>query len=750
MKKQIMLGALGRFTVRRRRWVLTGTLLAVAAAGVLGGGVFGRLSGGGFSDPDAASSRAATQLEEAFGVGDANLVLLVTAKGGSVDDPSVAAEGVALTRELASEPAVQQASSYWTLRSAPPLRSHDGRQALVLARIAGNEDAVDAAMEELLPRYTRHTELVTVAVGGQAAVFRQISAQVEDDLRTAEAITFPIVLVLLVLVFGSVVAAGLPLAVAVISVAGTLLVLLGLTLVTDVSIFSINLTTALGVGLGIDYSLFIVSRFREELHAGLAPAEAVVRTVQTAGRTVLFSGLTVAISLAALLVFPLYFLRSFAYAGIAVVALACLGALVFLPSLLALLGGRVDRWTLLGHRSKAGGGAWHRIATFVMRRPWPIAVSVVAVLLLLGTPFLGVQAGLYDDRVLPKQASSRQVQDQIRANFSSQEASALSVVAAGAGPAGPQRDRAVDRYAAALSSLDGVARVDASTGSYQDGRNIAPPTAARRFSSQDGTWLAVVPSVEPISSAGERLVHEVRSTPAPFQALVGGPSAELVDSRSIFASLPLAVGIIAVVTFVLLFVLTGGVLLPLKAIVLNLLSLSGTFGAMVWTFQQGNLSGLLDFTATGTLNTSMLILMFCIAFGLSMDYEVFLLSRIKEEYDRSENNQAAIALGLERTGRIVTAAAALLGIVFIALATSGITFLKMFGVGMALAVIVDATLIRAALVPAFMRLAGNANWWAPGPLRRLHDRIGLRETAEPVALATPPVELVESPSKDAA
>jgi putative drug exporter of the RND superfamily len=453
----------------------------------------------------------------------------------------------------------------------------------------------------------------------------------------------------------------------------------------------------------------------------------------------------------ALLVFPLYFLRSFAYAGIAVVALACLGALVFLPSLLAVLGGRVDRWTLRRRRPKAGGGAWHRIATFVMRRPWPIAVSVVAVLLLLGTPFLGVQAGLYDDRVLPKHASSRQVQDQIRANFSSQEASALSVVAAGAGSAGPQRERAVDRYAAALSSLDGVARVDASTGSYQDGRNVASPPAAARFSNRDGTWLAVVPSLEPISSAGERLVHELRSTPAPFQTLVAGPSAELVDSRdSIFGSLPLAVGIIAVVTFVLLFVLTGGVLVPLKAIVLNLLSLSATFGAMVWTFQQGNLSGLLGFTATGTLNTSMLILMFCIAFGLSMDYEVFLLSRIKEEHGRSGNNQAAVALGLERTGRIVTAAAALLGIVFIALVTSGITFLKMFGVGMALAVVVDATLIRAALVPTFMRLAGNANWWAPGPLRRLHDRIGLREAAEPVTLATPPVQLAQPPSKDAA
>jgi putative drug exporter of the RND superfamily len=748
-----MLAAVGRFAVRRRRWVLATTLLGVVVAGALGGGVFDRLSAGGFSDPDAESSRARDELERVFGAGDPNLVLLVTAKHGSVDDPAAAAAGAALTRRLAGEPAVQQASSYWTLGSAAPLRSDDRRQALVLARIAGNQDKVDQAVRQLLPRYSRSSDLVTVAVGGQAAVFRQISAQVEQDLRTAEALTFPIVLVLLMLVFGSVMAATLPLAVAAIAVAGTLLALWLLTLVTDVSVFSINLTTGLGVGLGIDYSLFIVSRFREELHAGRSPGDAVVRTVETAGRTVLFSGLTVAISLAALLVFPLYFLRSFAYAGIAVVALACLGALVVLPALLAMLGERVDRFRLRRRiPNTVGGGAWHRIATFVMRRPWPIAIAVVAILLLLGVPFLGVEAGLYDDRVLPESASSRQVQDQIRANFTSQEASALQVVATTAGPAGSRRDRAVDRYAATLSSLDGVARVDASTGAYQHRARVAPPTAgSARFSSQHGTWLAVVPSVEPLSGAGQRLVHDIRATPAPFPTLVTGPSAELVDSRdSILASLPLAAAIIALVTLVLLFLLTGSVVVPLKAIVLNLLSLTATFGAMVWIFQEGHLAVLLGFTATGTLNTSMLLLMFCIAFGLSMDYEVFLLSRITEEHHRTGDNRAAVALGLERTGRIVTAAAALLGVVFLALASSQISFLKMFGVGMALAVVVDATLIRAALVPAFMRLAGTANWWAPRPLRRLHDRVGLRETAAPAVLVTPPVELAEPTSKDAA
>src|ERR671919_2757149 len=688
-----MLSRLGRFTVRRRRWVIVGTLLGVVVAGVLGGGVFERLSGGGFADPDAESTVGEERLGRVFRTGDPNLVLLVTARDGSVDDPAVAAEGIALTEELLAERGIRQAFSYWTLGSPPPLRSDDASQALVLARIAGDEDEVDAVIEQLAPEYTRSDGDMTVDVGGQAQVFRQISTQVESDLQRAEIITFPVVLILLVLVFGGVVAAGLPLAIGGIAVVGTFLVLSLLTIVTDVSIFSINLTTALGIGLGIDYSLFIVSRFREELRAGRSSDDAVVRTVETAGRTVLFSGLTVAISLSALLVFPMYFLRSFAYAGIAVVALALVGAIVVLPSMLAALGSRIDRWTLFRRRHRDDAdGAWHRIATFVMRRPWPIAIGVVAVLLVIGTPFLGARFGLPDDRVLPESSTSRQVQDQIREHFTSLEASALSVVAAGAGPAGAERDTAVDRYAASLSSIDGVARVDASTGSYQDGDRVFEPTAASaRFVGEEGTWLSVVPAIEPISEEGERLVADVRSTTAPFETLVAGPSAELVDTKAgITSRLSLAAAIIAVVTFVLLFLMTRSGLVPLKAIVLNLLSLTATFGAMAWIFQDGNLSGLLGFTATGTLDTSMPILMFCIAFGLSMDYEVFLLSRIKEEYDRTGDNVGSVAMGLERTGRIVTAAAAVLSVVFIAFATSGITFIKMFGVGMALAVVMDA------------------------------------------------------------
>lgn len=733
-----MLEKLGRFAVRRRRLVLLGTFVAVVVAAAFGGGAFDRLTAGGFNDPDAESSRGADKLQQLFDTGDPNLILLVTAKQGSVDDRAVAAEGIALTGELQGERSIDEAFSYWSLGSAPAFRSDDGSQALVLARVPGDEDEVADVVEGLSAKYTREESVIDVAVGGQGEIFRQVTSQVESDLKQAEMITFPILLIVLIVVFGSVVAAGLPLLIAAISVVGTLLTLFLLSLVTDVSIFSVNLTTMLGIGVGIDYSLFIVSRFREELRSGRGTEDAVVRTVQTAGRTVLFSGLTVAISLFALLVFPMYFLRSFAYAGVAVVGLATVGAVVILPSLLAVVGPRIDKWTVIrrSHNGR-GGERWHRIATFVMKRPWPTAIAVVAFLVLLGVPFLRAQFGLPDDRVLPESASSRRVQDEIRANFPSIEASTLPVVAVEAGPPDDERALQVHDYAARLSDVDGVARVDAATGSYQDGEKIAPPSEiSARFEGEDATWLAVVPAVEPLSEEGESLVRDVRSVEASFETFVAGRAAELVDSKNaLFEKIPGAALIIASVTFVLLFLMTGSVLVPVKAIVLNLLSLTATFGAMVWIFQDGNLSGWLGFTPTGTLNLDTIILMFCVAFGLSMDYEVFVLSRIKEEYDRTGDNVASVALGLERTGRIVTAAAVLISIVFAAFATSQITFIKMFGVGMTLAVVMDATLIRATLVPAFMRLAGKANWWAPQPLRRIHHRIGLREAPEPALQA---------------
>jgi RND superfamily putative drug exporter len=417
------------------------------------------------------------------------------------------------------------------------------------------------------------------------------------------------------------------------------------------------------------------------------------------------------------------------------VALAGLGAVVVLPALLAVLGPRIDRFALRHKPPKPlGEGLWHRVAVAVMRRPLPVTVVVVAFLLVLGAPFRHIELGLPDDRVLNEDSPVRQVNDELRRLFPNNEAGALSVVAEGPVDIEAQAGE-ITEYATRLSEVDGVARVDAVTGFFADGAKQAPAIElSERYGSDESAWLSVVPSVEPLSAEGEALVEDLRDAPAPFPVLVAGSSAELVDAKeTLFARLPIALAIIAVLTFVLLFLMVGSLLVPAKALVLNLLSLSATFGAMVWVFQDGHLSGFLDFTPTGVIDVFTPILMFCVAFGLSMDYEVFLLSRIKEEYDVEQDNEHAVAVGLERTGRIVTAAAVLLAIVFVAFATSQVSVVKLIGLGLALAVLVDAFVIRATLVPALMRLAGRANWWAPPRLRRIHLRYGIYED-EPLAV----------------
>ena len=727
---------LGRFTVRRRRLLLSLTILFVVVAGALGAGAFGKLQGGGFDDPGAESTKAHDLLERQFGAGDPNLVLLVQADSGSVDDAAVATAGRDLTDRLVATEGVEQVVSYWTLDEGAQLRSRDGTKAMILARITGSDTEIDERYLEIQDAFDGDQGAITVSLGGQAAVFADIAEQIGGDLATAEAISVPITLVLLVVVFGGLVAAGLPLLIALLSVAGTFLSLFLIGSVTDVSIYSINLTTALGLGLAIDYSLFIVTRYREELGKGLSPHDAVVRTVETAGKTVAFSAFVVAASLIALLVFPLYFLRSFAYSGISVVLIAAAGAVVSLPALLAVLGTRVNKLSIRKRQPRAdGNGFWHRLAQGVMRRPIPIAVGTIAILLVLGAPFLRVNFGLPTATALPSDAESRQVTEQLAADFETNSAESFAIVA----PTVDTTDSAaITAYATAVSSLDGVARVDTLTGSYAGGASVAEPdpASARFASGSNGVYLTVTPSIEQRSTAGERLVEDIRDIDPGFDTGVQGSAAQLLDTKAAIADrLPLALALIAVITFVLLFLVFGSLLVPLKAIVLNLLSLTATFGAMVWIFQDGNGAGLLGFTSDGALDVSMPILMFCIAFGLSMDYEVFLLSRIKEEYDRTGDNTHAVAMGLERTGRIVTAAAGLLAVTFLAFATSGVTFIKMFGLGLALAVVMDATIIRGLLVPAFMRLAGNANWWAPAPLKRLHQRIGFHEGEHPSPLA---------------
>ncbi|HEY2428854.1 MAG TPA: MMPL family transporter, partial [Acidimicrobiales bacterium] len=620
-----MLRRLAIAVVAHRKAVLAVSLLALLASFAYGAKVATRLNNGGFADPSAPSARADALLGSQFHTGDPNLVLVVTARQGTVDSSAVAAEGRALTSRLAGDGGVEGTASYWSLGNVPPLRSEDRRSALILARLSGNDDQVNRRVHQLEASLVGTHGPVTVTATGQAAVFRQVADTIRADLAKAEGIAIPITMILLIFVFGSLVAASLPLAVGALAVGGTFAALTALASVTKVSIFSLNLTTALGLGLAIDYSLFVVNRYREELRKGRDPDAAVVRTVETAGRTVLFSAVTVAASLAALLVFPLYFLRSFAYAGVAVVLIAAVGAVVVLPALLAVLGRRVDALDLrrailhrMGrepHVAEVGEGFWHRLATAVMRRPLPIATAIIAVLVLLGAPFLGVHFGQPDDRVLPPSASTRAAADVLRTDFHSGEAEAISVVA----PRAPAVPATVSAYAASLSRLPDVSRVDAVTGSFAAGTRVAPPSpATARFANPTGTWLSVVPvnTLEAQSPAGERLVHAVRADAAPWPVLVGGTSAQLVDSKtSIFAKAPWALGIVGLVTFITLFMMFGSLLVPAKAVVLNLLSLTATFGAMVWVFQSGHGAGLLHFTPTGTLDTTTPILMFCIAFG---------------------------------------------------------------------------------------------------------------------------------------
>ncbi|MCX5305968.1 MMPL family transporter [Streptomyces sp. NBC_00160] len=709
-----------RFVTARPRLTLLLALLVTALAVVAGGGVADRLGSGGWEDPGAQSTYATKALEREFPDSEPNLLLLVDAGEGTtgVDDPAVAAEAERLATALAAERGVVGVGSYWRTRQ-PALRSEDGRQALVVARVQGDEKTATAALDRMAPHFEGEHGPVRVSLGGPAAVQREVTRTIQEDLLRAELIALPVTLVLLVLVFGSAVAALLPLGVGIVAILGTNAVLRGLTEVTDVSVFAQNLTTALGLGLAIDYALFIVRRFREELAAGRDPVAAVGATLRTAGRTVLFSALTVAVSLSAMLFFPMYFLRSFAYAGVAVVLLAAAAALILLPAALVLLGERVNALDLrrLWRRGRpaaapAGpaetGRGWRWTAALVMRRAPVFAIATTAGLLLLGLPFLGVEFGTVDDRQLPENAPSHVVQEQIRDGFPNSPGGGLTVLAEGAsGPAdlAAYRDR--------LAALPGVVRVDGPIGS---------PTGSAY------TSFSVSVEGEAVGQTARDLVDDVRAVDADFKTSVTGQAAVLVDAQQAIAgALPAAAALVVLATLLLVFLLTGSLLIPLQAVLLNALSLTAMFGAVVWVFQDGNLSGLLSFTATGDIETTLPVLMFCIAFGLSMDYGVFLISRMKEEYDRTGDHESAVRTGLARTGGLITAAAVILAVVMVAIGTSRVTNTKMLGLGIALAVLMDAMVVRSLLVPAVMKLTGRATWWAPAPLRRLHQRFGLSE-----------------------
>ncbi|WP_328298755.1 MMPL family transporter [Streptomyces sp. NBC_00435] len=717
------------FVTGRPRLSLLLALVVTALAVFAGSGVEDRLGSGGWEDPGARSTYATRALEREFPGSQPNLLLLVDAGAAvgaaGVDDPAVAAEAERLTARLAAEPGVTGVGSYWR-SGLPVLRSGDGRQALIAARVLGDEKTANAVLDRIAPHYRGAHGPVEVTLGGPAAVQREVTSTIQEDLLRAELIALPVTLVLLVLVFGSAVAALLPLGVGVVAIIGTNAVLRGLTEFTDVSVFAQNLTTALGLGLAVDYALFIVRRFREELAAGHDPVAAVGVTLRTAGRTVLFSALTVAVSLSAMLFFPMYFLRSFAYAGVAVVLLAAAAALVLLPAALVLLGERVNSLDLrrLWRRGRpgrsgagaaapaAGGRGWARLTALVMRRAPVFAVVTTAGLLLLGLPFLGVKFGTVDDRQLPNTAESHVVQQQIRDGFPGSPGGALTVLTEGA--SGPFE---LDGYKRQVEALPGVLGVEGPVGG-------AAGTGYAYFS--------VLTEGEAVGEPTQDLVDRVRAVDAPFETSVTGQAAVLVDARKAIAEkLPLALAVVVLATLLLVFLLTGSLLIPLQAVLLNALSLTAMFGAVVWVFQEGHLSGPLSFTSTGDIETTLPVLMFCIAFGLSMDYGVFLISRIKEEYDRTGDHEGAVRAGLTRTGGLITAAAVILAVVMVAIGSSRVTNTKMLGLGIALAVLMDAMIVRSLLVPAVMKLTGKATWWAPAPLRRLHERFGLSEGESP-------------------
>ena len=747
-----MLSRLAELGIRfpRRVLALAGLVLLIAAA--YGAQAASHLASGGFYDTGAPSWQARNTLTNTFHTGDPNLVLEVKSAAG-VDSATARAAGLKIVADLQHQPHASSVTSYWT---APPaqaagLKSKDGHAALVVARVEGDDNTGPKRAAEIYKPLVGTHDGVTVQPGGIIASIHTVNDLTKTDLTKSEMIAVPLTVIALIWVFGSFIAALLPLAVGLSSIVGTMAILRLLSTVTNVSIYALNMTTAMGLALAIDYSLFIVSRYREEVRAGAVPDDAIRTTTRTAGRTVLFSALTVGLSLAAMLVFPVYFLRSFAYAGIAVVGLATIAALLLLPALLKVLGTRVDALDMrAGVRrllrrpppvvKPVEQTFWYRFANAVMRRALPVGLLITAILVALGLPFLHARFGYPDDHVVPKSEAVHQVGDDLRQNFTTNAGSTISIVANDISAA-PTR---VDGYATALSRVDGITSVTAASGTYVHGDRVAPGNAS--MTSGHITYLDLQTGADAQSDRAKSVLTSLRAVPAPWPVQFTGQTAINQDSlHALAVTMPIAIALIVLATFIVLFLFTGSVILPIKALILNTLSLSATFGAMVWVFQEGHFGALFpDLTTTGYLVPTMPPLMFCVAFGLSMDYEVFLLSRIRESWlesgRTSADNTRAVALGLGRTGRIVTAAALLMAIVFAAIANGRVSFMMLFGTGLTLAVIMDATVVRGILVPAFMRLAGRWNWWSPRPLARLHDRIGLSESpSEPDYVSREPV-----------
>jgi RND superfamily putative drug exporter len=698
-----MLGRLASVAQRRARWIVAAAAVFFFVAGALGGGVADRLIPYDATDPETESAEAEELLQGA-GYRSADVIVLVedvdvTARDGR--------ERVSeISDELAQRKDVQQVVGYLDTGSEDFV-SRGGDATYLSVRLTATEDDRRQDAAERITASLAGEEGVTV--GGNAVAQHEINEQVEEDLRRAEMLAFPLLFVLSLLFFRSLVASLLPLIVGVLAIVSTFLMLRVANELTDVSIFAINLVTGLGLGLAIDYSLFIVSRYREEIARTGPGLDAMRRTLATAGRTVLFSSLTVAGALASLLVFPQNFLHSMGLGGSLVALIAAAIALLVLPAILALLGERVNSLTpaFLRRRAEADArpadtGFWYRLSRFVMRAPGRIAAVTAALLIALGIPFLSIEFTSVDAQVLPEEASARQVDDVMRSEFPPFRDTPITLAVTG------DESQAKD-IASRAGDLDGVAAVQ-------------EPTRLDR----DTYAVEVISENAPLTNASQDLVERLRALEGDAQVM--GFTAFYIDLQdSLVEHLPVVLAIVALVTFVILFLMTGSVVLPVKQLVMNLLGLSATFGILVLIFQDGRFEGPLDYVSQGGLESTQPLLLFAVAFGLSTDYGVFLLSRIKEARDGGASDSESVAIGLERTGRIVTAAALLFSIAIGAFATSQIIFIKELGLGTAIAVLIDATLIRALLVPSLMELLGRWNWWAPRPLQRLHARIGLRE-----------------------
>jgi uncharacterized membrane protein YdfJ with MMPL/SSD domain len=702
--------------INRVPWAVVAVAIAFAAlSGVFGGPVSKSLQVGGFQDPSSQSTQALDRLESAAGVrADGGIVALVKTPQGATSAAAIA-EVNKVARVMGAEPDIAQVLTY-DVTHDPSMVARDGSSTTVVGywKKVSDQEAVNAA--------TRLADQLqsdpNVKLGGFAAINHQLNGLITGDLAHAEELAFPILFLLSLWVFRGLIAALLPPLVGGVVILGSFLFLRGVAEMHAVSIFALNLATGMGLGLAIDYSLFIVSRFREEMAGGAGPDVAIRTTLRTAGRTVLFSALTIAAAAGSLTVFKINFLWSMGVAGIIVALTACVVALTVLPAVLRLLGRRVNslaprRWQQQVMSASGTSGFWYRFSHFVMRHPIQLAALSAALLIALGLPFAGIRFNSVDQTALPATSDARVVSDTLIRDYGKPTGASLTIVV----EAPPSAAADVQSFAGSLNSVSGVTQV-----------TTPQPVGT-------DTWkFGVQTNLGNFDNATQQLVRDIRAKPAPFTFLVSGQAAAFVDLQASLASrLPLAIAIVAGATVILLFLMTGSVVLPVKAVVMNLLTLSAAFGVLVLIFQDGRLENLLQYTSQGALESTQPVLLFAIVFGLSTDYGVFLLTRIKEAHDAGVPNTEAVAMGLQRTGRIITAAALLFCVAIGAFATSQIIFIKELGIGIAAGVLVDATVVRAFLVPSLMALLGRWNWWAPRPLRWLYHRAGLSEGAPTVA-----------------